>query len=109
MNNLKFFLLGFMLWTATSNAQSLDTRKSFILVGASVEIPKNHTISLYGGYSVEDHIQLNYVASNFKINKILSFTPSYTYMSAPLGRSMEYKTHQVTPSATIFYSYRQKV
>ncbi|GEM_PF-2801740 len=50
MNNLKFFLLGFMLWTATSNAQSLDTRKSFILVGASVEIPKNHTISLYGGY-----------------------------------------------------------
>ena len=44
MNNLKFFLLGFMLWTATSNAQSLDTRKSFILVGASVEIPKNHTI-----------------------------------------------------------------
>ena len=33
MNNLKFFLLGFMLWTATSNAQSLDTRKSFILVG----------------------------------------------------------------------------
>lgn len=46
MNNLKFFLLGFMLWTATSNAQSLDTRKSFILVGASVEIPKNHTISL---------------------------------------------------------------
>lgn len=56
MNNLKFFLLGFMLWTATSNAQSLDTRKSFILVGASVEIPKNHTISLYGGYSVEDHI-----------------------------------------------------
>ena len=41
MNNLKFFLLGFMLWTATSNAQSLDTRKSFILVGASVEIPKN--------------------------------------------------------------------
>ena len=23
MNNLKFFLLGFMLWTATSNAQSL--------------------------------------------------------------------------------------
>ena len=34
MNNLKFFLLGFMLWTATSNAQSLDTRKSFILVGA---------------------------------------------------------------------------
>ena len=101
MNNLKFFLLGFMLWTATSNAQSLDTRKSFILVGASVEIPKNHTISLYGGYSVEDHIQLTYVASNFKINKILSFTPSYTYMSAPLGRSMEYKTHQVTPSATI--------
>ena len=56
MNNLKFFLLGFMLWSVTSNAQSLDTRKSFILVGASVKIPKNHTISLYGGYSVEDHI-----------------------------------------------------
>ena len=88
MNNLKFFLLGFMLWTATSNAQSLDTRKSFILIGASVEIPKNHTISLYGGYSVEDHIQLTHVASNFKINKILSFTPSYTYMSAPLGRKV---------------------
>lgn len=40
MNNLKFFLLGFMLWGVTSNAQSLDTRKSFILVGTSVKIPK---------------------------------------------------------------------
>ena len=101
MNNLKFFLLGFMLWTATSNAQSLDTRKSFILVGASVEIPKNHTISLYGGYSVEDHIQLTYVASNFKINKILSFTPSYTYMSAPLGEAWNtkhIKLHLLLPS-----------
>ena len=101
MNNLKFFLLGFMLWSVTSNAQSLDTRKSFILVGASIEIPKNHTVSLYGGYSVEDHIQVALISPNFKINKFLSFSPSYAYMSAPLRRSMEYKIHQITPSATI--------
>lgn len=48
MNNLKFFLLGFMLWGVTSNAQSLDTRKSFILVGTSVKIPKEpHHFSLW--------------------------------------------------------------
>ena len=79
----------------------LDTHKSFILVGTSVKIPKNHTINLFGGYSVEDHIQLTHVSPSIKINKVLSFSPSYTYMNSPLGKNREYKLHQLTPSVTL--------
>ena len=63
MKNLihySIFLFSILL-SNNIKAQEADTRKSFLLTGVSVNIPKGNTLSVYGGVSAsEEHTQIQW-------------------------------------------------
>lgn len=93
--------LALVFFAIIGKAQDFDTHRSFVFTGINIDIPKNHSMRVLGGYSTQEHIHLTQVSPNLKINKLLSVSPTYTFMSAPLKHSMEYNLHIITPSATI--------
>lgn len=84
-------------------AQDVDTRSSFIITGFSINIPKQHQLTVYRGLSTEKHVHLLMLMSNFKINKTIAFTPSYIFMDSPLGHSKELKQHQFNALVTLSF------
>ena len=75
MKNLIYYSILFsILLNNNIKAQEADTRKSFLLTGVSVNIPKGNNLSVYGGVSTsEEHTQM--VMPNIKLNKFFTFTP----------------------------------
>ena len=63
MKNLIYYSILFSILLNNNNikAQEADTRKSFLLTGVSVNIPKGNTLSVYGGVSAsEEHTQIQW-------------------------------------------------
>ena len=77
MKNLIYYSILFSILLSNNiKAQEADTRKSFLLTGVSVNIPKGNTLSVYGGVSAsEEHTQMSMVMPNIKLNKLFTFTP----------------------------------
>ncbi|MDO4762830.1 MAG: DUF2490 domain-containing protein [Flavobacteriaceae bacterium] len=82
-------------------AQDIDTHKSFITTGVSVKIPQKHSLKVFGGVSAEQHIQMLMITPNFKINNVLSFSPSYTMLDIPRRKGADYREHHLNLMATI--------
>ena len=54
-------LYGVFFGINTMKAQDADTRKSFLTTGVSISIPKEHSITVYGGV---EHIARTYTDSH---------------------------------------------
>lgn len=106
MKLIKLLLL--ILLGVKLNAQDVDTHKSFLTTGISIDIPKNHNLTLYGGVSTEKHIQLLMFSPNIKINKTISVSPSYTFLNVPLQHSKELKEHHLNLMATLSFPLDKK-
>ena len=71
-------LYGAFFGINTMKAQDADTKKSFLTTGVSISIPKEHSITVYGGVSASpEHTQIGMVMPNIKINK---YFPSCLFM-----------------------------
>ena len=72
-------LYGAFFGINTMKAQDADTKKSFLTTGVSINIPKEHSITVYGGVSTSpEHTQIGMVMPNIKINKYIF--PSCLFM-----------------------------
>ena len=101
MKNLIYYSILFSILLSNNiKAQEADTRKSFLLTGVSVNIPKGNTLSVYGGVSAsEEHTQMSMVIPNIKLNKLFTFTPLYVFLKSPVhGRDI--KNHQINAMLT---------
>ena len=74
-------LFGLILNTNYIKAQEADTRKSFLLTGVSVNIPKGNNLSVYGGVSTsEEHTQMFHGNAKYQTQQILYIhTPLYIF------------------------------
>ena len=94
-------LYGAFFGINTIKAQDADTKKSFLTTGVSISIPKEHSITVYGGVSTSpEHTQIAMVMPNIKINKYISFMPLYVFLKSPQAHSKEAKEHQVNAMLT---------
>ena len=94
-------LYGVFFGINTMKAQDADTRKSFLTTGISINIPKEHSITVYGGVSTSpEHTQIAMVMPNIKINKYISFMPLYVFLKSPQAHSKEAKEHQINAMLT---------
>ncbi len=81
-------LYGVFFGINTMKAQDADTKKSFLTMGVSINIPKEHSITVYGGVSTSpEHTQIAMVMPNIKINKYISFMPLYVFLKSPQAHS----------------------
>lgn len=79
-------LYGVFFSINTMKAQDADTKKSFLTTGVSISIPKEHSITVYGGVSTSpEHTQIAMVMPNIKINKYFSFMPLYSISKISSG------------------------
>lgn len=99
-NLICYSILFSILLNNNIKAQEADTRKSFLLTGVSVNIPKGNNLSVYGGVSTsEEHTQMSMVMPNIKLNKFFTFTPLYIFLKSPIhGRDI--KNHQINAMLT---------
>lgn len=94
-------LYGAFFGINTMKAQDADTKKSFLTTGVSINIPKEHSITVYGGVSTSpEHTQIAMVMPNIKINKYISFMPLYVFLKSPQAHSKEAKEHQINAMLT---------
>ena len=85
-------LYGVFFGINTMKAQDADTKKSFLTTGVSISIPKEHSITVYGGVSTSpEHTQIAMVMPNIKINKYISFMPLYVFLKSPQAHSIARK------------------
>ena len=86
-NLICYSILFSILLNNNIKAQEADTRKSFLLTGVSVNIPKGNNLSVYGGVSTsEEHTQMSMVMPNIKLNKFFTFTPLYIFLDSSFYR-----------------------
>ena len=86
-------LYGVFFGINTIKAQDADTRKSFLTTGVSINIPKEHSITVYGGVSASpEHTQIGMVMPNIKINKYFSFMPLYVFLKSPQAQQGSERT-----------------
>jgi len=110
MKNLIYYSILFSILLSNNiKAQEADTRKSFLLTGVSVNIPKGNTLSVYGGVSAsEEHTQMSMVMPNIKLNKLFTFTPLYVFLKSPVhGRDI--KNHQINAMLTFSLPIDKKI
>ena len=94
-------LYGAFFGINTMRAQDADTKKSFLTTGVSINIPKEHSITVYGGVSTSpEHTQIAMAMPNIKINKYISFMPLYVFLKSPQAHSKEAKEHQINAMLT---------
>ena len=79
-NLICYSILFSILLNNNIKAQEADTRKSFLLTGVSVNIPKGNNLSVYGGVSTsEEHTQMS-INAKYQTQQILYIhTPLYIF------------------------------
>ncbi|MDV3925535.1 hypothetical protein CMT52_01710 [Elizabethkingia anophelis] len=84
-------------------AQDIDGVSSFLVAGVSMDIPKNNKLLIYGGFSPTDNVKALLVLPNFRINKYLTLTPSYTHVNIDLENGNTLVENQLFAMATLSF------
>lgn len=92
--------LGFGVFQVKSQ-DLVDTHRSFLTAGVNISIPKKHSLKLWGGLSTEQHIQMTMITPNIRVNKWLSFSPSYTFLDVPRRTETDFREHHLNLMATL--------
>lgn len=75
MFSIRLILLTILTSTFCIAQQDSD----YISTGVRINMYNQNKLTIYGGYSPTDKIQLTRIAPNFRINKYLSISPIYMY------------------------------